>query len=178
MCLCIRRCLCVSILFHFAIRNCPCSSYRGLCDGMHAHMWVHVCMHACTWIALLLLEITSFAVRCMSSFFIHILLLCVSLLVCPIMESKKSGAEVEVQQWQGRGKTMVTSERRLAIGSSGGGHQRVLHNRGFKRMVLDALETQTLDSRCSTACVALPLSPKGHSLTFKWSFYILLCGNF
>lgn len=189
MCLCIRRCLWVYIFFHFAIRNRLCSSYWGLCDCMHACMWVHVCMHACTWIALLLLEMTSFAViGCMSLSFVHTMLLCISPPIRPIMESRKSGAEVEVQQRQGRGKTRVTSEGRLAIGSSGGGHQRVLHNHGFKRTVLDALEakrtvldalqTQTLDSRCSTACMAVPLSPRGHSLTFKWSFYILVCGNF
>lgn len=189
MCLCIKRCHWVYIIFHFAIRNCPCSSYWGLCDCMHACMWVHVCMHARMWIVLLILEITSFpAIGRMSLSFVHTMLLCVSLSIRSIMESRKSGAEVEVQQRQGRGKTRVTSEGRLAVGSSGGGHQRALHNCGVtrtvldalqtQRMVLDALQTQTLDSRWPTACMAVPLFPRGHSLTFKWSFYVLPCSNF
>lgn len=139
-------------------------------------MWLYACVHlgVCVrtrmWMALLLSEVISSAVRCMSLSFIHMTLLCVSLPVLPIMESRKSGAEVKVQWRQGGEETRVTSEGRLAVWSSGGGHQRVPHNCGFKRMVLDALQTQTLHSRWSAACMAVPLSPRGHSLTFKWSF--------
>ncbi|KAK7807556.1 hypothetical protein U0070_022365, partial [Myodes glareolus] len=44
---------------------------------------------------------------CMSLSFIHMMLLCVSLPILPIMESRKSGAEVKVQRRQGGEETRV-----------------------------------------------------------------------